>query len=136
MRLRTICAALLALAVPSMALAANVAGAWNLQLVTDQGNLPVSCTLTQTENAIGGTCGGGMSAPSPTTGAVTGDDVTFNYDVDFGGTPLHVVFTGHVAADGALAGNFAAGPPGGAANYNGTFSGAKAPAATPAAPAG
>jgi hypothetical protein len=128
-------AAALAFAIPSIACAANVAGTWNFQLTTDQGAIPVSCTLTQAaDNAVSGTCGGGMMAPSPTTGAVTGDDVTFNYDVDFGGTPLHVVYTGHVAADGSIAGNFAAGPPGGAtAVYTGTFTGSPAPTAPPPA---
>ena len=133
---KLIVAAALAFAVPSMAFAANVAGSWNFALATDQGSLPVPCTLTQTDNAVGGSCGGGMMAPSPTTGTVSGDDVTFNYDVDFGGTMLHVVYTGHVGADGAISGNFNATPVGstGAPVYTGTFAGSKA-AAAPAAPA-
>ncbi len=137
MKSLTLAAAFAAISIPSIACAADVTGAWNLSLATDQGAIPVSCNLTQTGDTVGGTCGGGQMAAAPTTGAVTGDDVTFNYDVDFGGTPLHVVYTGHVGSDGSLSGNFAAGPPGstGPAPYTGAFTGARAnSAAAPAAP--
>ena len=117
-------AAVVALAAPSLAHAADVAGTWSLQLMTDQGNLPVSCTLTQTENTIGGACDGNTA-----TGSVNGDDVTFNYHVTFGGQPLHVTYTGRVGADGGLSGNFNAPP------YSGTFTGTRASAAPAAAAA-
>ena len=121
-------AAALALALPSMAFAstADVAGAWNITLTTPQGALPVTCTLTQAVAAVSGTCGGGMMASAPATGTVTDSDFTLVYDVEFSGSPLHVVYTGRLQPDGAIAGTFVAGP------YAGTFSGTKAPAAAPA----
>ena len=126
--MKTILAAALALAIPSFASAATAQldGAWNIQLATDQGALPVTCTLSQAAAAVSGTCGGGMMAQAQATGTVTDDAFTLAYDVTFGGTPLHVVYTGHQQPDGAIAGTFAAGP------YNGTFTGAKAAVAAPA----
>lgn len=126
--MKTILAAALALAIPSIASAATAQldGAWNIQLTTPQGNLPVTCTLTQAAATVSGTCGGGMMAEAQATGAVTDDAFTLAYDVTFGGTPLHVVYTGRQQPDGAIAGTFAAGP------YNGTFTGAKAAVAAPA----
>lgn len=126
-------AAAMALALPSMAAAAtaDLAGSWNITLTTPQGDLPVTCTLAQATAALTGSCGGGMMAASPTTGTVTDDNFTLAYDVTFGGTPLHVVYNGHIEPDGHIAGAFTAGP------YNGSFTGAKGPppAAAPAAPA-
>jgi hypothetical protein len=136
---RFFAAAVLAAAIPAAASAATaqVGGDWAVTLATDQGNLPVACHFDQADAALTGTCGGGASgggmAPSNITGTVTDANFTLAYDVTFGGTPLHVVYTGHSVADGTIAGTFAAGP------YNGTFTGMHAaaaePAAAPAAPA-
>ncbi len=128
--MRTLLAALaLAAAIPCVAQAATaqLAGAWNITLTTPQGAVPVTCTLTQTGATLAGTCGGGMMDMSQATGAVTDSNFTLAYDVTFSGTPLHVVYTGALQPDGTVSGAFAADP------YAGTFTGARAAAAAPAA---
>jgi hypothetical protein len=114
---------------------AQVGGDWVITLATEQGNLPVPCSFVQAGATLTGTCGGGqMGDPSPITGSVTEQNFTVAYDVNVGGQPLHVVFSGQGNADNTIAGTFAAGP------YNGAFTGvrgASAPTAAAApAPAG
>jgi hypothetical protein len=130
MKALLIAAALALMPAAAHAATAQLAGQWNITLTTPQGALPVTCILTQTGTTLGGTCGGGGMEAATTTGTVTESNFTLTYDVTFSGTPLHVVYTGALQADGTVSGSFAADP------YAGTFAGARvAPAApAPAAP--
>ena len=96
-------AAILAVA-PAMALAADLSGAWKLDLSVQGQTSTVSCAFTQTGNSISGPCVG-AGGSHDATGTIDGDKVVFAYDTTIQGQPLKVTFTAEMQADGTLKGN-------------------------------
>lgn len=101
---RLFATAVLMAAIPAFAQAADLGGAWKMELSVQGQASVVSCTFTQTGNAIAGPCVG-AGGSHDATGSLDGDKVTFSYDTQIQGQPLKITYTAEVQADGTLKGN-------------------------------
>jgi len=106
---------------PSVAAAADLTGTWSLKVNVGDQAVPVTCNLTQSAAAIGGTChrSDQDEKPAAVTGAVDGSAVKLAYDVDFQDMPLHIAYTGKLDSDTAMSGTLDV------AGQSGTFTGTK-----------
>ena len=112
-RLLIAAAAVAAVAAPGLASAADVSGLWKVAIMAGDMTINVDCKLAQQAAALSGTCTPqGMDGAKPsafTGGSVDGSTVKWAYDVDLGGMPLHLVWTGNVKSDTAMDGSIDAG---------------------------
>ncbi len=115
------CAA--ALALPGLASAADLSGAWKLVVNVGGMTVHVSCDLKQSGADLSGTCNRtdpeAVEKPTPTTGKVDGSTAAFSYSVSFGDMPLKLDYTGAVKSDTAMDGKISV------AGMDGTFTGTK-----------
>ena len=123
---RLLLAAVLACA-PSIALAADISGAWTINGAFDALGVKFTATCTFSQDAAGkltAPCKGPQGEDISATGAVTsGSDgkpmVEFGYDTNYQGTPVHLDYKGAPQTDGSLAGTIDTGGP------QGTFTATK-----------
>ena len=88
-----------------------------------------TCTVTQKDAALTGSCAG-QSGTQDATGSVEGSTVTLRHGGDYQGTPITITYTGKVAQDGSMSGSIDVDP----FNASGEFTAKKgsADAASPA----
>jgi hypothetical protein len=98
--------------------ALDVSGAWVLDVSTAAGSGTPTVTLKQEGEKLTGQYSGQLG-DAPVTGTLTGNTITFRFDVDVQGTALHVVYSGTVEAD-TMKGTVSLGEAG-----DGTFTGAR-----------
>jgi hypothetical protein len=116
-----------ALALPGLASAADVSGAWKVVVSASDMTFHTDCALKQAGAALSGTCvsadpppdGGAAPKPSTVTGAIDGSNVKFGYDVSFGDMNMHIDYTGALKSDTAMDGKISV------AGQDGTFTGTK-----------
>jgi hypothetical protein len=98
---------LLALSVPPAFAADDVAGAW--KLVGDIAGVHIDrvCTIKQAGNKIAGSCKN-QTNELALTGEVNGNNVTWNYDADYEGTKVTLVFKGTMEAGASIKGKIEA----------------------------
>jgi hypothetical protein len=98
-------AAAAALLAPGIAAAADLTGAWKIDLDIGGMQFHADCKMTQTAAALTGSCAGADGAPpSAMTGTVEGSTAKFAYDITYQGNPMHVAYTGEVKSDKAIEG--------------------------------
>jgi hypothetical protein len=124
MRKRLILAACAAaMALPGLASAADLNGAWKLMVDVGGMMVHVSCDLKQSGADLSGTCnrtdGDMPEKPAPVTGKVDGAMATWSYSVSFGDMPLKLDYSGEVKSDTAMDGKISV------AGMDGTFTGTK-----------
>lgn len=111
------------LALPGLASAADLSGAWKLTISVADMTVHVSCDLKQTGADLGGTCGrtdeGQVEKPAAVTGKVDGANASWSYSVTFGDMPLKLDYTGAATSDTAMSGKISV------AGQDGTFTGTK-----------
>lgn len=73
--------------------APSVAGTWKMHTNIAGNENDQECTFTQKDNTLGGTCKG-EKGDLPVKGNVDGRKVAWQYDVDYNGSTLTLVFTG------------------------------------------
>ena len=117
--------------------ATDPSGTWRLD--GDFGGMVVhlNCVVAQKEKALSGTCKGEEGPPMPIKGQTTDQGVTFSYDSQYDGQPIHVTITAKLSADGAnMSGKMSVEPFGVDADLSGTKQPASAApsAGTPPAP--
>ena len=113
---RLILAGALALA-PTLALAADISGAWVVNGDFEQMGMKYSltCTFTDEGGKLTAPCKGDQTVPDVTaSGTVDGDSVEFGYDTTYMGNPVHLDYKGAVQSDGSIKGSIATGGPEGA----------------------
>jgi hypothetical protein len=112
-----------ALALPGLASAADLSGAWKLVISVADMTVHVSCDLKQSGAELSGSCGrtdeGAVEKPAPVTGKVDGVTATWSYSVSFGDMPLKLDYTGNAKSDTAMDGKISV------AGQDGTFTGTK-----------
>jgi hypothetical protein len=112
-----------ALALPGLASAADLSGAWKLVVTIADMPVHISCDLKQSGADLSGTCGrtdeGGVEKPAPVTGKVDGSTATWSYSITFGDMPMKLDYTGNVKSATAMDGKISM------AGQDGTFIGAK-----------
>ena len=106
-RILLACALLLS---ASGALAADVAGTWNVTATIGGNPSAIRCTLAQKSDALTGACKPAQFDPSEVTGTVTGASAKWGYDVVFNGNKNHVEYEAVLGADGKLTGMLHLGP--------------------------
>jgi hypothetical protein len=92
---------LCAFAVGAVALSAqgvNVTGKWVLDVQTDAGSGTPTITLKQDGDKLTGHYSGQLGE-AELTGTIKGNDITFGFSGDLGGTAGKVVYTGTVEKD-------------------------------------
>ncbi len=106
---------------PTLAFAADLSGAWKLAVKVGDMDVPVTCNLTQSGTALGGTCGrsDGTEKPGAVTGTVTGDTAAFSYSVSYQDMPLKLDYAVTSISPAAIGGTISV------AGQSGTFTGAK-----------
>jgi hypothetical protein len=113
-------------AVPAAPVAPIAAGNWTIS--GDVQGFPINetCTLTQTDAKIAGTCTNGEKT-QPTTGTVADKSITFSHPGEYQGEALTVTFSGQLDDSGKLSGTIDVQP----LNFQGVFNATKAAAGTP-----
>ena len=90
--------------IPSNASAqADLNGAWDLVIMTDQGDQMLTINIVQEGMALTASGDAGEFGMFEWKGTLEGADVTFEWALDMQGTPLDIVFTGTLA-EGAISG--------------------------------
>ena len=123
MKKLSILAAAAALALPGLASAADLSGAWKLVVSVGGMTIHVSCDLKQSGADLSGTCNRtdpeAVEKPAATTGKVDGSTAAWSYNVSFGDMPLKLDYAGNVKSDTAIDGKISV------AGMDGTFTGTK-----------
>ena len=102
----------------------SMPGIW--QIVGDIAGNPVkaTCVIRQSGVTLNGSCEDASSRPYPLTGEVKDGKVTFQYEVDYQGQPLTIVYSATFASPKELKGTIEVKPMG----AMGTFTATPAPA--------
>ena len=112
-----------ALALPGLASAADLSGAWKLVISVADMTVHVSCDFKQSGADLSGTCGrtdgDAAEKPAAVTGSVDGTTAKWSYSVSFQDMPLKLDYTGAVTSDTAMSGKISV------AGQDGTFTGTK-----------
>ncbi|CAN5315052.1 hypothetical protein BH09GEM1_BH09GEM1_32400 [soil metagenome] len=83
------------------------------------------CTIIRTGSTLSGNCTNAEGAPYVLTGVVKEKTIDFQYDIDYQGQPLTVVYTGTLPSSKEMTGTIDVRP----VSVSGTFSAVPAPAA-------
>jgi hypothetical protein len=91
---------------PGIAAAANVSGAWKLDVNIGGQAVAVACNLIQSGPTVSGTCN---RTDEPDTsakadGGVDGSSVKFGYSVSFNGQSLRLAYSGKLSSDTSMSG--------------------------------
>jgi hypothetical protein len=100
-------AAAAALLAPGIAAAADLTGAWKVDLEIAGMMFHAVCNMKEDGMmALTGTCTGTDANPMPVamTGMVDGSNVKWAYDITYEGNPMHVAYTGAIKSDTAMDG--------------------------------
>ena len=100
-RNRILAAAVLALA-PVWAFAADLTGTWTATYDTQMGPMEYTYQLKQTGAALTGTAKNQMGEVELKNGKVENDSVTFVEEVNFGGMPISISYTGKILPSGEI----------------------------------
>ena len=95
------------------AVAADVSGNWKVDGEVAGHAVDPFCTFRQQDQKLTGVCKS-QAGESPLQGAVDGEKVTWQYDVDYNGQTYTLVFTGTLESEAAMKGAFSVGGTGGA----------------------
>jgi hypothetical protein len=90
------------------AVAADVSGNWKVDGEVAGHAVDPSCTFRQQDQKLTGVCKS-QAGESPLEGAVEGQKVTWQYDVDYNGQTYTLVFTGTLESEAAMKGGFSVG---------------------------
>ena len=82
---------------------ADLSGAWDLTVMTDQGEQMLTVQVVQSGQDLTVTGDAGEFGTIDMKGTVDGDSVRFAWELDLQGTPLAIIFLGTLA-DGSIAG--------------------------------
>ena len=103
----------------------SIPGKWAIN--GDVGGTPVKtlCTIIRTGSTISGNCTNPEGAPYVLTGLVKEKTIEFQYDVDYQGQTLNIVYTGTLPSSTEMKGTIDVKP----LSVSGVFSAVRAPAA-------
>ena len=98
-----VAAAVLVSAPADGAAQADLSGAWDVTVMTDQGEETLTVQVVQSGRDLTATGDAGEFGAIDMTGTLDGDSVRLAWQLDLQGTPLVIVFMGTLA-DGAISG--------------------------------
>ena len=82
---------------------ADLSGAWDFTVMTDQGEQMLTVQVVQSGQDLTVTGDAGEFGTIDMKGTVDGDSVRFAWELDLQGTPLDIIFLGTLA-DGSISG--------------------------------
>jgi len=85
--------------------APSVSGQWAVHNSIAGNESDQNCTLVQTDNKITGTCKSAEGKDLAVTGSIDGNKVTWQYDSEYNGSPLTLIYTATLDDSGKIAGN-------------------------------
>jgi hypothetical protein len=85
----------------------SVAGEWQVYTAAAGNENTQTCTFTQKETELGGTCNT-RGGPVPVTGKIEGSAITWTYKTDSQAGPVTVVFKGKVESATKMSGGLTA----------------------------
>ena len=77
----------------------SIAGKWQITGDVVGNAVKTTCTIIQSSSALTGNCTNAEGAPYVLTGEVKEGKVTFQYDIDWQGQPLTVIYSATVAKE-------------------------------------
>ncbi len=77
----------------------SIAGKWKIHTEVGGNEYDGECTLTQSDNVIGGSCTTAEGKDAKVTGKVDGANVTWAYDSEYNGTPMTLTYTATVGSN-------------------------------------
>ena len=102
----------------------SIPGKWAITGDVSGNRVKTVCTLIRTGTTLTGNCTNAEGAPYVLTGEVKEKTVVFQYDIDWQGQPLTVVYTGTLPTSTEMKGTIDVKP----VSVSGTFSAVPAPA--------
>jgi hypothetical protein len=102
----------------------SIPGKWAITGDVAGNSVKTVCTLIRTGSALTGNCTNAEGAPYVLTGTVKEKSIEFQYDIDYQGQPLTVVYTGMLPSSTEMKGTIDVKP----MSVSGTFSAVPAPA--------
>lgn len=93
---------LVALAAPALA---DVSGIWEIEGDVVGNPVNATCDIKSADNKLKGSCKIEGAGDSDLTGALDGDAVTWQFDVEANGTAYRLVFTGKMESETAIKGS-------------------------------
>ena len=82
----------------------DLSGMWTLTIQSDQGDQPLTITITQDGSDLTATGDGGEIGEVEMTGTIDGADVMFEWTLYIEGMELAITFTCTIAEDGTISG--------------------------------
>jgi hypothetical protein len=102
----------------------SVPGTWQITGDVAGNAVKAICMIRQSGAALNGSCSDATNRPYPLTGEVKDGKVTFQYEIDYQGQPLTIVYSATFASAKELKGTIEVKPMG----ASGTFTATPAPA--------
>ncbi len=96
--------AALALATPTTAQTADLAGTWNMSVDVNGNVTTPTLTLTQAADTLSGTYQSETLGRAQVRGTVSGNDFTVRFNAEMQGQPIPVTYAGTLQEDGTLSG--------------------------------
>ena len=101
--MRSLFCTILLLSLASVAMAADISGAWAFTVESDAGSGNPTFVFQQTGDKLAGTYTGAFGE-AKLTGTVTGNKVEFEFEADAGGEKVKVKYTGTIEGAGKMKG--------------------------------
>ncbi len=93
------------------AIAADVSGSWHVTGSIGDNSIDTTCTLTQKDNALTGTCVRKDEKKSENaTGSVKDQTIEWHYNSEYNGDPITITYSGTLAKDGTISGTIVVDP--------------------------
>jgi hypothetical protein len=90
--------------------AADVSGSWHVTGSVSDNPIDTTCTLTQKDNALTGTCVRKDGKSVDATGSVKDDAIAWHYTSEYNGDPITINYSGKLGKDGTITGTIVVDP--------------------------
>jgi hypothetical protein len=85
--------------------AADMSGNWKLSGTVGEYPINLNCSFKANAGSLTGTCKGGERPDRAVTGEVTGPKVHFQYEIEYGGNKMTVVYSGTLQSETSMKGS-------------------------------
>jgi hypothetical protein len=90
--------------------AADASGSWHVTGSVSDNPINSTCTLTQKDNALTGTCVRKDGKSVDATGSVKDDTIVWHYNSEYNGDPITINYSGKLGKDGTITGTIVVDP--------------------------
>ena len=90
--------------------AADISGSWHVTGSVSDNPVDTTCTLTQKDNALTGTCVRKDGKSVDATGSVKDDAIAWHYNSEYNGDTITINYSGKIGKDGTISGTIVVDP--------------------------